>query len=288
LLIETTGKESVNINWQSGIFDSPSGFNSFFEAVYPLTGSLIVPRDGGDLTVAATSLSVTGDGVLHGAFITLMLMRGDAFIRSIGGVHLEPPNTGGGYEQNINEWSFAERSFPAITVRGVQAGSYSLAVLADAPQARSISFNTDATILSWNFEQEGFRRFEFGTNGLMAYYSRHHLAFTEGDGLDVRGQTNMPGVLLSGTGESGGGVNNLWGAKRHATQGVTRVSAGTYEIFHSIGHSNYAISITPATNRTAVVGIKSNDKVRITLFTNASSPALSDSGFDFIISGRNY
>ena len=96
----------------------------------------------------------------------------------------------------------------------------------------------------------------------------------------------MPGVLLSGTGLMNGGISNQWGAK---VGGVNWISTGVYDVTHSIGHSNYAVSITPiGANRVGCVISKGANSFRVQINTNAGTPALINSNFDFIVSGRNY
>jgi len=184
-------------------------------------------------------------------------------------------------------WS---HTFPAVTIRDVPSGRYSL--MLDVSSTGNMGAHIRISVSPFLFErQANFQRCEFGTNGMTAFYAQHHLHFTEQNGLDVRGQTNMPGVLLSGTGNAGGGASNLWGARRHALSGVVRVSLGVYDVFHSVGHREYAVLITPTTaNRVATVVAlqKHENRFQVEFRTNAGTPALADSAFDFLISGRNY
>ncbi len=95
-------------------------------------------------------------------------------------------------------------------------------------------------------------------------------------------------MLLSGTVNSAGGWVNVWGAKKHVISSAVRVSPGTYDVYHSVGHNTYAVSVLPALNRVAVITSRQTDRFRVQFYTNASSPSLSDSGFDFTITGDNY
>ena len=96
----------------------------------------------------------------------------------------------------------------------------------------------------------------------------------------------MPGVLASGTGGANGGINNQWGAK---VGGVNWISTGVYDVTHSIGHLNYAVSITPiGASRVGHIISKGNNSFRVEIRTNVGTPVLVNSGFDFIVSGRNY
>ena len=183
-------------------------------------------------------------------------------------------------------WS---HTFPAVTIRDVPSGRYSL--MLDVSSTGNMGAQVRVSISSFLFErQANFQRCEFGTNGMAAFYAQHHLHFTEENGLDVRGQTNMPGVLLSGTVAINGFMSNLWGARRSNTQ-PQRVSLGVYNVFHSVGHREYVVLITPTTaNRVATVVAlqKHENRFQVEFRTNAGTPALADSAFDFLISGRNY
>ncbi len=127
---------------------------------------------------------------------------------------------------------------------------------------------------------------QFGLDGLMAYYQNNHFHFTELGGLDVRGATNMPGVLYSGTCSAGGGISNKWGKFQNTTS-VTRTVSGstvTYVIPHDVGHGNYQVQITQQTaNVTFYVSVKANNSFTVVFTGNAAGAA-----FDFTIIGRNY
>lgn len=175
------------------------------------------------------------------------------------------------------------------TIPVMPAGNYVLKI--DVPafhRLHTVDINLQASTFSWSFTQENERKMRMGLNGLMAFYSNNHFHFTENNGLDVKGKTNIPGVLLSGTVNSAGGWVNVWGAKKHVISSAVRVSPGTYDVYHSVGHNTYAVSVLPALNRVAVITSRQTDRFRVQFYTNASSPSLSDSGFDFTITGDNY
>ena len=147
--------------------------------------------------------------------------------------------------------------------------------------------------LSWSWNADNFRQQLYALNGMMFAYSDRHHYFSEQHGMDGRAPAdkwNVPGVLLSATVALAGGFSNWWGAKKHASNTAVKVAStsGTYDIYHSIGHTNYQVSLTPHSNRTFCVGVKDIDKVRVYFYTNAATPVLSDTAFDVQITGNNY
>lgn len=107
--------------------------------------------------------------------------------------------------------------------------------------------------------------------------------------MNIGGKTNIPGVLLAGQVGTSGGFTSIWGAKQHSTNNANKNSTGQYMVYHSIGHSDYQVQITPTTaNRTSYIVSKATDNFVVYFYSVGSSPALSDSGFHFLITGRNY
>lgn len=104
--------------------------------------------------------------------------------------------------------------------------------------------------------------------------------------LRYRGAIDIPGNLLSGSVGLNGGFNQVWGVKKHASSTAIRNSVGYYTVYHSIGHNNYTVLITPETDgRICYVYSKNIGSFNV-YFKNLSG-ALSDSNFSFLISGMN-
>lgn len=142
--------------------------------------------------------------------------------------------------------------------------------------------------MSWKFNED-VNRFEFAANGFMAFYQNFHMYFNNQRGLDVRGATNIPGVLLAGEVGYTGGFTSSWGAKKHASSTAVKIATGQYRVYHSIGHADYQVQITPTSaNRTSYIYSKGTDNFVVYFYSVGSSPALSDTGFHFTITGRNY
>ena len=101
---------------------------------------------------------------------------------------------------------------------------------------------------------------------------------------------NAPGVLLSGSVGLNGGFTSWWGSKKtpYHIQPLKN-STGRYTVYHSVGHSNYQINATPASaNKSCYIVSKETDNFVIEWRTIGSSPVLSDTNFDFQITGNNY
>jgi len=151
----------------------------------------------------------------------------------------------------------------------------------------NIQHSIGTSTLSWSFVQTDVRRFQFGLNGFMAVYTLLHLYISETEGIDIKGKTNMPGILLSATVSLSGSFGNSWGAKKHLSKTAEKVSGltGTYDIFHSIGHTNYQITANAYGNKTVSILSKSVDSCRVAIYNGTT---LIDSQFDITLTGNNY
>lgn len=131
--------------------------------------------------------------------------------------------------------------------------------------------------MTWTLNTSQYRRINFGKNGMLMAYPDMHLYYSQETGLDVKGKTNMPGVLAAGSSTSGGTQTNVWGAKSNAG-GVTPISGGFRVPLNEMSYSNYVVQITPHTNSTFRVGTK----------TSAYFEIYGSGGFDYVVIGKNY
>jgi len=153
----------------------------------------------------------------------------------------------------------------------------------------NLKHSIGATTLKWSFIKEDVRRFQIGLNGLMAMYTNIHMHLTEDGGLDYRGKTNMPGVLLSGRVSAGGIFANVWGAKKHDTLTAKWESVGKYTVSHNVGHADYSVQITPETDqRICYIPPSSILATSFIVYFRNITGALADAAFSFMINGRNY
>jgi hypothetical protein len=96
--------------------------------------------------------------------------------------------------------------------------------------------------------------------------------------------TDMPGVLASGSVTSGGWNQNPWGAKK-STNNATYTATGIYDVPHNAG-SIYQVQVTPtADNIECKVVSKSNNTFRVQVRSNSGTATTGS--FDYVIFGKN-
>lgn len=256
-----------------------------------LSGSVEVAQ-GGSLTIAPTTITASGSGrasniggLIHMASINtrLLLRRGLTTVAVIGSISVP-------FDTLLYENRSDSATTQSATYTNLAAGTYTLVleVVGSGDIATKTGTST-ATTMTYNWTQEGVNIQQYGLDGMMFFFSDNHFYFTEDGGMDMRGKTNMPGVLLSATVGSGGGFADFWGAKKHASSTATKNSTGRYTVYHSIGHAQYQVTATPTmANRSCHIVSKSTNSFIIEWRTIGSSPALSDTGFHFQITGSNY
>jgi hypothetical protein len=259
-------------------------------AIYSTSGSttlinyITVTKDSSKLTFSGTITIDAELDIPHGytsgyALVEIILIKDDstyATLSSIEGVLDEQhPSTSGSFTVNKE------------LIVGV--GVYKIQVKRTFINTHIASGGISGiSTLAWSFIKD-IRRFEFGLDGFMAWYTNNHMHFSENGGLDVRGATNIPGLLLAGEAGSAGGFTSSWGAKKHASSTAVKIATGQYRVYHSIGHADYQVQITPTSaNRTSYIYSKGTDNFVVYFYSVGSSPALSDTGFHFTITGRNY
>jgi hypothetical protein len=259
-------------------------------AIYSTSGSttlinyITVTKDSSKLTFSGTITIDAELDIPHGytsgyALVEIILIKDDstyATLSSIEGVLDEQhPSTSGSFTVNKE------------LIVGV--GVYKIQVKRTFINTHIASGGISGiSTLAWSFIKD-IRRFEFGLDGFMAWYTNNHMHFSENGGLDVRGATNIPGLLLAGEVGYTGGFTSSWGAKKHASSTAVKIATGQYRVYHSIGHMDYQVQITPtSSNRTSYISAKGTDNFVVYFYSVGSSPALSDTGFHFMITGRNY
>ena len=94
-----------------------------------------------------------------------------------------------------------------------------------------------------------------GKDSMYAVFGRENFLHVSEEGTTIKGKTDMPGVLAAGIARNYGGVDNAFGAKVHR-QGYNRAVCerqrdDIYKVYHTIGHSNYSVQVTPINTRDA-------------------------------------
>lgn len=256
-----------------------------------VSGSTQVSKNGAIATFNGTHISLSARGIAQAggmasfAEAVLYARQNGVRVQRLASVAVHFTNTV--YEDKSAEVLPVPFSFP------IDAGTYTFElVIHTTGTISSGNAVTSASNLSWKHTVAGVKKQQYSKDGMMFFYSNRHFYFNELTGLDVKesdsSKFNMPGVLLSASVPSTGGFSNWWGAKKHASSTATKSSAGTYIVYHSVGHTNYQVNIVPHSNRVCYVGTKTASQFTVYFYTNASSPSLSDTGFDFQIFGNNY
>lgn len=92
-----------------------------------------------------------------------------------------------------------------------------------------------------------------GKDSMYAVFGRENFLHVSEEGTTIKGKTDMPGVLAAGIARTSGSVYNAFGAKVHRQGYDTPYSErqwdNIYKVYHSIGHSNYSVQITPINTR---------------------------------------
>lgn len=141
-------------------------------------------------------------------------------------------------------------------------------------------------------------------DGLMAFYGKNkHLYINDNDTADqaffnVRGTTNVPGVLCAGRIASNALVQASWGAmKNRQGQQVTvvdKIATGRYRVYHSIGHTDYIPKLTGGVwlyngnKRSGCAGFENVQAYSFDVFimTDAGDPV--DCAFAYECTGNNW
>jgi hypothetical protein len=267
----------------SGITDGGSASNASQSSIsvgYVLPNAITVGKNNSSIAFSASTFTVNANiaNMIDYITVNVYLRKNGVNFTTIKSVQLYGPG------------AKSENTSITYGVDGVGAGTYDIYIEVIKTNALdTVSAFISASTLSWSFAQTGIRYFQFGVNGMMAFFSDNHWYFTETGGFDLRGKTNMPGVLLSASVQTNGGFLNSWGAKKHASSTAVRNSAGRYTVYHSVGHTNYQVTASSATaNRSYHIVSRGVSSFIIEWRTIGSSPALSDTAFDFQITGNNY
>ena len=196
------------------------------------------------------------------------LYKGSVFYKtiSVGSLRVIPQTT---------EQSFSQTLDITGEAANVDKGLYNIRLSFSGTEGiKSVGGRISDTTTYWEFKPADFQRLEIALNGLMQFYTEAHWRFTK-DGRDVRGKTNMPGVLASGT-VTNGGLANPWGAKIRHSQVIT----GGFRIhLKDMTHNEYSVQVTPHTNTTFRVN---------PVKTSASFEILGTGNADFVVFGSNY
>ena len=234
-----------------------------------LTGSINVSQTGSTIEITGGRLlRLTCDfqGIGDASVgATLYLMRSSTKVQPLASVFV----MGSGLQTD-------DVVVESRTLEGMQSGTYTLMLEVNKVGTQLTSGN--ATVgsgvkVEWSFNREGVRNFLFGLNGFLSFFSNNHIYFTEENGLDVRGKTNMPGLLGSAS-VIGGQLSNEWGR----ITSIATYTGGYRVTISNMEHANYTVQITSHTTNQWRIGTK----------TSSNFIILGTGNCDIAIMGNNY
>ncbi|MDD4729465.1 MAG: hypothetical protein PHN55_12045, partial [Dysgonamonadaceae bacterium] len=243
-----------------------------------LPGSANVTQTDGTMTIGPMSLTISGSGRSdqfgRSSFIDvkLVLYRGSVSVRTLwtSSVFF----LGDDYHYDSETRDFNEHTFN-ISGKGIYTFKLEVSRLGDISTA---SGSSTSFSLAWDASLAGVKRQQYGLDGMMFYYSFLHFYYTESRGLDIRGKTNMPGVLASASVTSNGNQNNGWGAKL-SPYGASTITGGFRVPLKDLSHNSYTVQITPHTSTSAF---------RVTIKTSTYFEVQGSGAFDYTVIGNNY
>lgn len=129
-------------------------------------------------------------------------------------------------------------------------------------------------------------RTKIGNDGFYSFWQpNNYLYYSNQSGLMYKGNSDIPGVLATGSISSGGNHVNMWGAKT-SNSAITKGGTGIYNVPHNVGSGNFTVLITPVTdNVNARVTQKNSNMFQVTIRNMAGN--LVDAQFDYVLFGAN-
>ena len=230
-------------------------------------------KNGSTITFEAGNLEVTANNAYNsnpsvGTTFKIELLRNGSYYATIKSIFV--PATVA--SQTITT---------AISYRltGAPSGSYYSARISVVASASTVSASAkiSPSILTWSFQQSGIRNFMFGLNGFFSFFSDRHAYFSEEKGWDLKGPTNMPGMLAAASVVSNGTQGNGWGAKLNSI-GASIITGGYRVPLKDMKHNIYTVQITPHTATTFKLGAKTSTYFEVFI----------TGGFDYMVAGENY
>lgn len=176
----------------------------------------------------------------------------------------------------------------AITSAGLYHMQITYRMEIECWDSQQTSFEFDYYHSGGVLYKESVRKTVIGQDGFYSYFSdSEFFHFKAGNGLRVKvsgyNKVDIPGVIASGTVSREGYSSSLYGAR---LGNISRVSTGVYKIEHTIGHTNYAVIITPnESGRLAHISTKLDTYVYVHLSNTSSTET--NTAFDFAIMGNN-
>ena len=145
----------------------------------------------------------------------------------------------------------------------------------------AFGYTQNLTLTAWAY------RTEIGGDGFYSFLEQNKYLYFSSAGLQVKGATNMPGVLASGSISAAGSRSNHWGAKISSAL-VTKAGTGIFDIPHTVGHANFTVFVTPhITSCVAFAPTAERTSTNVRVAIKDVNNAWADVGFDYLIIGYN-
>ena len=268
----------VNNNFGGTTVSNTSREN--IEVGYTLPNTISVDKDNASIefTAGILAFSATLPTMMDRAELTVYLRRNGTNYAIVKNLTLYGPGT-----KSITDSI-------SYSASGMPSGTYSIYVeIVKVGSGITTSANISASTLSWSFTPSGVRYFQFGRDGMMAFFDACHWYFSKTRGFDLRGPTNMPGAMAKGRIASNGArdTTKAWGAK-NSTSSVTKPSGtGSYRVPVNCPNADYDVNISPRTaNRLFYVG--ATTATYFDVYFQDRSGVAQDSDFSYTLVGNNY
>lgn len=169
--------------------------------------------------------------------------------QKIWGLEDEIEQSTGEVRQNINE-----------RLSGLEAGDYQLIAIIEQSSFNGASSSFQISAFAMTSEQAE-REIHLSDQAFYAIFGSRRFfhidqqAITIQHKLTVKGETDMPGILASGRVNQYGTIETAWGAKANrqgkSTAFTERYGDNLYRVYHTVGHTDYSVQITPFDTRDA-------------------------------------
>lgn len=241
--------------------------------------------DGGEDTMLSLDYSITRQIVIAESTVLKFISSGVSFSYYPTGAGLSH------YTEKFEITGININILPTPTgvSQAIAPGTYTIVykIHVESTSSDNVFHFVSATNNNTHVEiEKGIERTEIGKNGLLSYFgSNNYFNFSQQSGFQLRGATNMPGILATGSVTSGAAHNNKWGAKISGNS-ITKGGTGIFVVPHTVGSITFtAIATCTATGYYAAVTAKANGSITVTVKSDAG--VASDQPFDYVIMGAN-
>jgi hypothetical protein len=277
---------TANASAQSGSYSSSSTPATLVQIGSNLVGNFTVNGSSNSCTIKAFSLTLSwagGSSYNIALYFRIILLKNDGTYSTL---HDKSWSVTAGSSLSAS-WSS-----DIVNKSNLPTGTYKiiaqLSCTCDPPALPiTLTFESAAvtTAVSITYISTEIKTI-IGYNGILALSSSsQYMRYTDANGLQVKGTTDIPGLLASGSISNTGTHTNRWGAKNDPAN-ATYTATGIYDVPHAVGSAYYSVQITPtADNLHAMVVSKSANSFRVQVRNNSGTATAGS--FDYAITGSN-